>query len=174
MVAAKPEIFAPPLPVSMDYFLDNLLNSPNDSVVYRDICAAVIAEVQSEMCDPVVETFQSLCQMTADKIAHFDPLCPSPPGAPPLHPDDSDNPSDEDSTMGRENPHFCIAPKYFYRIGEYETSSFYSEFLSDELICAPSRHMVLVREMTDNTSRNPKSSFSLWFCMPLFMVSEIF
>jgi hypothetical protein len=33
--------------------------------------------------------------------------------------------------------------------------------------------MVSVRDMTEHTSRNPKSSFWSWFRMPLFKVSEI-
>ncbi len=58
-------------------------------------------------------------------------------------------------------------------IGQYETSSFYKEFLSDEPVRAPSGRMVSVREMTDHMSRNPKSSFRSWFRMPLFMVTSI-
>ncbi len=93
---------SPPPPVSMDSFLDNLLDSPGGSVTYQDIRAAVIADIRSEICDPVVTAFQSLCQISSDEIAHFDPLRPSPPGVPLLHPD-SDYPSDEDSATGREN-----------------------------------------------------------------------
>ncbi len=44
----------------MDSFLDDLLDSPGGSVTYQDVCAAVIADVRSEICDPVVTAFQSL------------------------------------------------------------------------------------------------------------------
>ena len=85
----------------------------------------------------------------------------------------SDYLSGEDSATDSENPRLRASPTYHYRLGQYETSSFYREFLSDELVRAPSGRMVSVREMTDQTSRNPKSSFRSWFRMPLFMVSSI-
>ncbi len=74
---------------------------------------------------------------------------------------------------GREKPRLCASPKYFHRIGNYETSSFYKEFLLDEHVRVHNGRMVSVREMTDHTSQNPKSSFRSWFRMPLFMVSSI-
>ena len=158
----------------MDSFLEDLSDSHGGSVTYQDVHASVIADVRSEICDPDVTFFQSLCRVTGDEIAHFDPLCPSPPCVPSLHPDSySNNPSNDNSATGREKPRLRASPKYNHRIGKYETSSFYIEFLSDELVRAHSGRMVSVREMTDNTSQNPKSSFCLWFCIPLFMVSSI-
>jgi hypothetical protein len=139
--------------------MDNFLDAPSGSIAYRDVRAAVAAEIRSVMLDPVVKTFRNLRQMTANEIACFDPLCPSPPGCPLVDPDDFDD-SSVNSTMGRRKLRFCTAPKYFYTIGDYKTSTFYREFLSDELICAPSGRMVSVRDMmTKHTSRNPKSSF---------------
>ncbi len=157
----------------MDSFFDNLLDSPVGSITYQDVRAAVIADVRSEICDPVLAAFLSLRRMTGDEIERFDPLHLSPPVAPHLHPDSySDYPSAKDSATDSENPRLCASPTYHYRIGQHETSSFYREFLSDELVCAPSGRMVSVREMTDQMSWNPKSSFCSWFHMPLFMVSS--
>jgi hypothetical protein len=137
----------------MDSFLDALLDSPGGSVTYQDVRAAVIEDVRSEICDPVFAASQSLRRMTGNEIDRFDPLCSSPPGVPLLHPDSySVYPSNEDSAMGREKPHLCASPKYFHRIGQYEISSFYKEFLLDECVRAPSGCMVSVREMTDHTS----------------------
>ena len=103
----------------MDSFLDDLLDSPGGSVTYQDVRAAVIADVRSEICDPVITAFQSLRQMSSDEIAHFDPLRPSPPGVPLLNPDYySDYPSDKDSATGREKPHYCASPNYYHRIGQ--------------------------------------------------------
>ena len=82
----------------MDSFLDDILDSPGGSITYQDVRAAVIADVRSEICDPAVTAFQSLRQMSSNEIARFDPLRPSLPGVPLLHPDYySDYPSDEDS-----------------------------------------------------------------------------
>ena len=67
----------------------------------------------------------------------------------------------------------CASPQFFYTIGEYETSSFYREFLSDEAVRSSHGRMVTVREMTDEMSRNPKSCFRSWFRIPLYMVCEI-
>jgi hypothetical protein len=152
--------------------MDNLLDAPSGSIAYRDVRAAVAAEIRSVMLNPVVETFRNLCRMTANEIAGFDPLHPSPPGGPLVDPDDFDD-SSVDSTTGRRKLRFCTAPKFFYTIGYYKTSTFYREFLLDELVRAPSGRMVSVRDMTEHTSRNPKSSFRSWFRMPLFKVSEI-
>jgi len=159
----------------MDSFPDNLLNSPGGSVTYQDVRAAVIADVRLEICDPVLAAFQGLRRMTGDEIARFDPLRPSPLGVPRSHPDSySDYPSAEDtSATGREKQRLRASPKYYHRNGEYETSSFYREFLLDDLVRAPSGRMVSVREMTDHMSQNPKSTFRSWFRMPLFMVSSI-
>jgi hypothetical protein len=95
----------------MDSFLDDILDSPGGSITYQDVRAAVIADVRLEICDPVVTAFQSLRQMSSDDIARFDPLRPSLPGVPLLHPDYySDYPSNEDSATGREKPCCCASP----------------------------------------------------------------
>jgi hypothetical protein len=124
------------------------------------------------MYDPVVDAFQSLRQMSADEIAHFNPLRPSPPGGPVVDPDGFDYSSD-DSLLDREKLRLRTSPKYYYTIGNYESSSFYCEFLSDEVVRAPSGCMVSVREITEEISRNPKSSFCSWFRMPLYKVTDI-
>ena len=106
----------------MDSFIDNLLDSHGGSVTYLDVCAAVIVDVQLEICNPDVAAFQTLLQMTGNEIARFGPLRPSPLGVPHLHPDSYSNyPSDKDSATGREEPCLCASPKYYHRFGEYET-----------------------------------------------------
>ncbi len=100
--------------------------------------------------------------MSPNEIACFDPLCPSPlpAGMPFVDFDDFDCRSfDDSSSMIRVKQRFRTSPKYFYIIGNYESSSFYREFLSDEPVCAPNGRMVLVRTMSDETSHNPRSSF---------------
>ena len=111
--------------------------------------------------------------MSADEIAHFNPLHPLPLGGPVVDPDGFDYSSD-DSLLDREKLRLRSSPKYYYTIGNYESSSFYCEFLSDEAVRAPNGRMVSVREITEEImSCNSKSSFRSWFCMPLYKVTDI-
>ena len=71
--------------------------------------------------------------------------------------------SGEDSSEDKGLLCSHAAPKFFYTIGEYETSCFYCKFLFDEAVRALSGRMVTVRDMTDEVSRNPKSCFRSWF-----------
>ena len=90
-----------------------------------------------------------------------------------MDPDDFDCSFDKDSSTIRGKQHFCTSPKYFYTIGDYESSSFFCKFLSDEVVRTPSGRMVSVRNITEETSCNPRSSFCSWFGIPLYMVSDI-
>jgi hypothetical protein len=65
------------------------------------------------------------------------------------------------------------ANSYVYKIGEYESSTYYRQFLSDKLVRTPGGRRITVRHMTDRISRMPKSTFRAWFRMPLFKVVEI-
>jgi hypothetical protein len=151
----------------------NLFNTPSGPILHRDVWAAVAEEIRSVLYNPVVEAFWSLRWMSANKIACFDPLHPSPLGRPLVDPDDCDCSFDKDSSTIRGKQRFCTYPKYFYTIGNYESSSFFCKFLSDEAVRTPSGRMVLVRNITEETSRNPRSSFHSWFLIPLYMVSDI-
>jgi len=95
-----------------------------------------------------------------------------PLGGPVVDPDGFDYSSD-DSLLDREKLRLRSSPKYYYTIGDYESSSFYCKFLSDEVVRAPSERMVSVREITEEMSRNPKSSFCSLFRMLLYEVTDI-
>jgi hypothetical protein len=153
--------------------MDRLLDTAAGSVTYRDIRDSIAAEVRAEMRNPVVETFRNLRRMDAYEIANFDPLRPIRLGESFVAPDDFDDFDDSsvDSATGGRKPR--SPNRYFYRIGEYETSTFYREFLSNQPVRSPCGRMVTLREMTDKTSRDSKSSFRAWFRMPLFKVLEI-
>ena len=152
--------------------MDKLFDNPSCPISHQDVRAAVADKISLVMYDPVVDAFRSLHQMSADEIAHFNPLRPSPPGGPVVDPDGFDYSSD-DSLLDREKLRLRTSPKYYYTIGDYESSSFYCEFLSDEVVRAPSGRMVSVREITEEISGNPKSSFCSWFRMPLYKVTDI-
>jgi hypothetical protein len=153
--------------------MDKLFDTPSGPISHRDVRAAVAEEISLVMYDPVVNAFRSLRQMSANEIAHFNPLRPLPPGCFVVDPDGFDYSSDDSLLDSREKLRFRSSPKYYYTIGDYESSSFYCEFLSDEVVRAPSGRMVSVREITEEISRNPKSSFRSWFRMPLYKVTDI-
>ena len=154
--------------------LDNLFATASGPVSHRDILAAVAEDIRSELHDPLLDAFCNLRQMTADEISRFDPLRLLAPGGRVAVYDRFDYSSgEEDSSDEGDSERVRASPMFSYTIGEYETSSFYREFLSDEAVRASNGRMVTVREMTDEMSRNPKSCFRSWFRMPLYLVSEI-
>ena len=89
--------------------------------------------------------------MTADEILRFDPLRLLAPGDRVAVSDRFGYLSGEDdsSDEGGRSERVRASPKFFYTIGEYKTSSFYCEFLSDEAVRTSNGRMVTVREMTD-------------------------
>ena len=134
--------------------LDDLFASASGPVLHRDIRAAVAEDIHSELHDSIVNAFSNLRRMAPDKILRFDPLCSLAPG-------DGDRVavsdrfgylSGEDSSDEGRSERVRASPKFFYTIGEYETSSFYREFLSDEAVRSSNGRMVTVREMTDEMS----------------------
>jgi len=151
--------------------MDRLFDTATGSVTYRDIRDAIAAEIRADIRNPVVETFRNLRRMNQSEIMDFDPLRPSLLGESFVAPDDLDDYSSVGSDMGGRKPR--SPNRYFYRIGEYESSTFYREFLSDQPVRSLCGRMITLREMTDRTSRDPKSSFHVWFRMPLFKVLEI-
>jgi len=161
-----------PNPLQPPASMDKLFDTPSGPISHREVQAAVAEEISLVMYDPVVNAFRSLRQMSANEIAHFNPFCPSPLGGPIVDPDGFDYSSD-DSLLDREKLRLRASPKYYYTIGDYESLSFYCEFLSDEAVRTPSGHMVSVREITEEMSCNPKSSFRSWFCVPHYKVTDI-
>ena len=130
--------------------LDNLVTATSGPVLHRDIRAAVAEDICSKLHDPVLDAFIDLRRMTADEISPFDPLHSSVPGGSVAVSDLFDYSSGEDSSDERGSQRVRASPKFFYTIGEYETSSFYCEFLSNEAVGASNGRMVTVRENSSN------------------------
>ena len=101
--------------------MDKLFDTPSGPISHREVRAAVAKEISLVRYDPVVDAFRNLRQMSADEIAHFNPLRPSPSGCPVVDPDGFDYSSDDDN---REKPRLRASPKYYHTIGDYESSSF--------------------------------------------------
>jgi hypothetical protein len=62
---------------------------------------------------------------------------------------------------------------YHYKIGQYESSPYYSNFLSDAIVRVPGANDGTVRSQTKRLSLNPKSAFRSWFRMPLYKVETL-
>ena len=63
---------------------------------------------------------------------------------------------------------------YHYMIGNYEESTFFQKYLSNELISVPgSGEKISVRQHTMQQSLKNLSSFRSWFRLPLYKVEEI-
>ena len=59
---------------------------------------------------------------------------------------------------------------YHYTIGDYESSTYYVKFLSNQIVRVPFHSDCTVREQTRRLSKHPKSIFRAWFRMPLYKV----
>jgi len=75
--------------------MNKRFDTPSGPISHREVRAAVAEEISLVMYDPVVDAFRSRRQMSADEIAHFNPLRPSPPGGPVVDPDGFDYSSDD-------------------------------------------------------------------------------
>ena len=84
-----------PNPLQPPASIDKLFDTPSGPISHREVHAAVVEEISLVMYNPVVNAFWSLCQMSADEIAHFNPLRPSLPGGLVVDPDGFDYSSDD-------------------------------------------------------------------------------
>jgi hypothetical protein len=150
--------------------MDSIFDANGRFIRYPELRSAVAERISLEMTDPEVEEFRNLRQMTFSQLEHFDPMSPGPRNIDADVDPDEENSADEVS-FKRNKGH---APKrYHYRIGKYEESTYYCQFLSDKLVRSPSGRNVTVREMTEHLSLKPLSTFRVWFRVPLYKVVEI-
>jgi hypothetical protein len=62
---------------------------------------------------------------------------------------------------------------YHYKIGCYETSLYYTKYLSNDIVQIPGANDDTVRNQTKRLSLNSKSTFRSWFKMPLYKVETL-
>ena len=110
--------------------------------------------------------FRNVRLMTVEDLDRFDPTDPLT-----SNDEELDGSSIESSQIKQRKVR--AANSYFYKIGEYASSTYYRKFLSDKLVRTPSGRRITVQHTTDRISRMPKSTFRAWFRMPLFKVVEI-
>ncbi len=62
---------------------------------------------------------------------------------------------------------------YHYKIGLYETSPYYVNYLSNDIVQIPGANDDTVRNQTKRLSLNPKSIVRSWFKMPPYKVETL-
>ena len=82
---------------------------------------------------------------------------------------------DENGEASDERKRMAHARRsYHYMIGNYEESTFFQKYLSNELISVPgSGEKISVRQHTMQQSLKNLNSFRSWFHLPLYKVEEI-
>ncbi len=111
--------------------------------------------------------------MTVDKIERFDPKLGGI-----VEEIDGGLARSNDAKDGRANRtkkkrKDCIENRYRYKIGNYESATYFCQFLSDKIIPTPRGSLCSMQVMTEHISWNPHSIFCSWFRMPLCKVVEI-
>jgi hypothetical protein len=150
----------------MDVIFYSATIAAGGSICYRHVRSAIAAGIRLEMGIPNRFNFDNLRRITVNELDRFDPTDPFA---------SSDEEVDGSSIGSSPNKQRKVRAcnSYFYKIGQYASLTYYRQFLSDKRVCTPSGRRITVRHMTDRISRNPRSSFRAWFCMPLFKVVEI-
>jgi hypothetical protein len=148
--------------------MDDIFDSPttSSSIRYQDVRSAIVAGIRLEMRIPNIFMFRNVRRMTVEDLDRFDPTDPLT-----SNDEEFDGSSIESSQIKQRKVR--AANSYFYKIGEYASSTYYRQFLSDKLVRTPSGCRIAVRHMTDQISHMPKSTFRAWFRMPLFKVVKI-
>jgi len=82
-----------------------------------------------------------------------------------------DEEGEDPAMMTKRNVH--ARRSYHYKIGQFKTSPFYVNYLSDAIINIPGAHRDTVRNQTLRLSLNAKSAFRSAFKMPLYMVESL-
>jgi hypothetical protein len=153
--------------------MDDILDSGSGSICYRNLRSAIAKGIREAMVDPEIDMFCNLWQMTVDKIERFDPKL----GGIVEEIDGglvrNNNAKDGHVNRTKKKRTDCIENRCRYKIGKYELSTYYCQFLSDKIICTPLESSCSVRVMTEHISWNLHSIFCSWFCMPLCKVVEI-
>ena len=123
--------------------------------------------LRKELNDPEISKFRNIRHMTSVQWDTFNAQSGT-FETPSLDEDIDQAPSP--STKKR------IAPRrrsYHYKIGRYETSPYYLNYLSDDVVQIPGANDDTIRNQTKRLSLNPKSIFRSWFKMPLYKVETL-
>ncbi len=153
------------------------------SEIFVDIPTAesILRDLRKDINDPEVSAWSNLHSLSSSDWEKFN--CST--GEFETNGDDSDDEDDPyddadgDGTRRRNKKKkkkrkIHKARSYHYKIGQYESSTYYTKFLSNGEVKVPGApSSMTIRELTRQQSLNPKSAFRSWFHMPLYKVEEI-
>jgi hypothetical protein len=120
-------------------------------------------ELEKELVDPEISLFRNIRHLSAAEWDSFDARS----GMFEI-PDDIDKCPAQAREKKKRKIH--VRRAYHYKIGQYESSPYYTKFLSDAMVRVPGANDDTVRNQTKRLSLNPKSAFRTWFRMPLYKV----
>ena len=119
--------------------------------------------LRMELDDPEISMFRDIRHMTSAQWDNFN-----------AHSGMFEIPLDDiDLAQPRKQRRVRARWSYHYKIGRYETSPYYLNYLSDDVVQIPGANDDTVRNQAKRLSLNPKSFFRSWFKMPLYKVETL-
>ena len=119
--------------------------------------------LRMELDDPEISMFRDIRHMTSAQWDTFN-----------AHSGMFEVPLDDiDLAQPRKQRRARARRSYHYKIGRYETSPYYLNYLSDDVVQIPGANDDTVRNQAKRLSLNPNSFFRSWFKMPLYKVETL-
>jgi hypothetical protein len=141
---------------------------------------SILHDLREETNDPEISAWANLSSLSALDWEQFN--CSTgefePNGAADASADSDATGGDEGVTRShnkkRKKRKIHKRRSFHYKIGAYDTATYYTKFLSDTEVSVPgASDTTTVRDLTHQLSLNPKSTFRSWFRLPLYKVEEI-
>ncbi|KAL3800597.1 hypothetical protein ACHAW5_001065 [Stephanodiscus triporus] len=124
---------------------------------------AIQGNLENGADDPEISMFRDIRHMTSAQWDTFN-----------AHSGMFEIPLDDiDPAQPRKQRRVRARRSYHYKIGRYETSPYYLNYLSDDVVQIPGANDDTVRNQAKRLSLNPKSFFRSWFKMPLYKVETL-
>ena len=152
---------------------NNMIDDKDDIVlsIQEDLArelptlAQVKESLRTELDDPEISMFRNIRHMTSAQWDTFN-----------AHSGMFENPIDvidPAQQLSKKKRRAHARRSYHYKIGRYETSPYYLNYLSNDIVQIPGAIDDTVRNQANRLSLNPKSIFRSWFKMPLYKVETL-
>ena len=147
---------------------DDIFSSIQEEIT-RDFptLAQMQEEIRVELEDPEIALFRNIRHLSLEEWDGFNPAT----GSFEIPKDREEEGTAQPPSKKKRKIHARRA--YHYKIGRYQSSPFYINYLSHDIVQVPGANDDTVRNQTRRLSINPKTSFRCWFKMPLYKVEEL-